>query len=381
MKRVTIGMIGGGEGAFIGEVHRLAMRIDGRFDLVAGALSSDPDRSRRSGAALGLDPGRVYRSYLELLEAEAGRLNAVAVVTPNDSHFPICQAAANAGFSIMCDKPATATLREALDLRKTLARADVFYTLSYAYLGYPLVQEARARIAAGDIGAVRRVNVIYPQGWLAGPAEASGNKQAAWRTDPAQSGIGGAVSDIGTHAFNLAEFVTGLRVDTIAADLAAFGDGRRLDDDAAALMRFENGARGLLLASQICTGEENGLSIAVNGETGALKWRQEEPNTLEIRSLDGRIGILRGGSNAYGLSPAVAARFRTPTGHPEGYLGAFANIYAQFADQLLGDGSKNLPGIEDGVRGMAFVEAMVASSEADAAWVSIQKTIDEGDGP
>ncbi len=345
------------------------MRLDGRFELVAGAFSRDAERSARSGRALGIEAGRSYPSYAAMIEAEAGRLDAVAIVTPNDTHAEASTLAAEAGLAVICDKPATRTLAEALSLRATLDRTGTPYALTHAYLGYPLVHEARVRIARGDLGELRRVDVRYAQGWL---AEDDESPQAAWRTDPGRAGAGGATGDIGTHAFNLAEFVSGVRVESLACDLRAAVAGRRLDDDASALLRFEGGARGTLVCTQVCGGEENGLSLTVSGSEGTLSWRQEEPNTLLVKRSGGEALVVRAGVNAPGLSVQAASMFRTPTGHPEGYLGAFATLYGAFAETVLtGERPSWLSGIADGVRGLAFVEAMVGSSARDAAWVAL----------
>ncbi|MDJ0922649.1 MAG: Gfo/Idh/MocA family oxidoreductase [Henriciella sp.] len=373
--RVRVGMVGGGIGAFIGEVHRTAMRIDGRFDLVCGAFSSNPDRSRQSGAELGIAPSRAYPDYQTMIAAEQAlpedaRMHAVVIVTPNDTHLPVSKAAIEAGFHVICDKPATRTLAEAIELRDVIEASDRHYLLTHTYLGYPLIWEAQARVARGDLGAVRRVVVQYPQDWLSEPIEQSDQKQAAWRTDPARSGPSGCFGDIGTHAFNLAETITGLKVTELCADLHTHVAGRRLEDDGAALLRFENGARGVLMASQISAGEENGLRIEVFGEKAGLSWRQEEPNTLWFMPLGEPYQRLRAGGGY--LTDRTLAGFRTPAGHPEGYLEAFANLYAQFADSFLtGSGMDHLPGIEDGVRGMAFLDAALASSAAQS-WTKIE---------
>ena len=378
MERVRIGMIGGGEGAFIGAVHRAAMRLDGRFDLLAGAFSRDAARSACSGRALGVAPDRSYPTYAAMIAAEESALDAVAVVTPNDTHAEASALAAQAGLAVICDKPATRTLAEAMDLGGTLAETRTLYALTHAYLGYPLVHEAQARIARGDLGVIRRVDVRYVQGWLAKP---DGSKQADWRTDPVRAGAGGATGDIGTHAMNLAEFVSGARVEALACDLRAAVPERALDDDASALLRLSGGVRGTLVCSQVCAGEENGLRLTVSGDEGTLSWRQEAPNTLTIKRAGGETLCVRAGQGAPGLTEGASAMFRTPMGHPEGYLEAFAALYGAFADAVLtGERPAWLPGIEDGVRGLAFVEAMVASSARDATWVSLDKTIRKGAG-
>ncbi|MBB4657541.1 Gfo/Idh/MocA family protein [Parvularcula dongshanensis] len=371
---VRIGMVGGGEGAFIGEVHRLAMRISGRFALVCGALSSDPDRARRSGRMLRLPEARSYPSYEAMIERELAlppeeRMEAVAVVTPNHMHLPVSKAALEAGFHVISDKPATRTLDEAIELRAAVGAAPGVYALTHTYLGYPMVAEAIDRVARGELGEVRRIVVQYPQEWLTDPVEGEGQKQASWRTDPALSGPSGCFGDIGTHAFNLAETIAGVRVSELCADLTAHVEGRRLEDDGAALLRFENGARGVLLASQVSPGEENGLRIEVFGDKAGLRWAQEEPNTLWLMPTAAPHQRLRAGGGY--LSELASARCRTPMGHPEGYLEAFANLYDLFADAVrTGTRSSALPGIEDGVRGMAFLDASLRSSRRES-WTKI----------
>ena len=298
--RIRLGMVGGGQGAFIGAVHRAAARLDGAWQLVAGAFSRDPDNCRQTGAELGLDPARCYASWEDLLVGEARmapdqRAECVAVVTPNHLHFPIARAALEAGFHVMSDKPATRTLEEAEQLSEIVSRGQCLYGLTHTYLGYPMVAEARNLVASGKLGTVRKVYVEYLQGWLSGAAEAQGSKQAKWRTDPARSGAGGAIGDIGTHAFTLAEWVSGQSVVSLAAQLNTFVEGRLVDDDAAALLRFDGGASGVLVSSQVCTGEENGLQIRVYGDRGGLHWKQMDPEVLLYRSADGQARILRAG--------------------------------------------------------------------------------------
>ena len=376
-------MIGGGRGAFIGAVHRIAAGIDGEVELVCGAFSSDPQRSKDSGADLYLPPERCYGTFEEMMEKEAAlpegeRMDFVAIVTPNHVHFPAAKAALEAGFNVLSDKPATFDLAEAKELEKIVEKSGKLYGLTHNYTGYPLVKEARAMVAAGKLGKIRKVVVEYPQGWLATRLEASDQKQAAWRTDPKRSGAAGCVGDIGTHAENLAEYITGLKISELAADLTAFVDGRLLDDDANMLLRFDNGAKGVLHCSQISVGEENNLNIRVYGETGGLEWHQNEPNTLLVKSLDGPTQVFRTGNGYLGAEAASAAR--TPPSHPEGYLEAFANIYKNFANHLRAviDGTEpdavalDYPKISDGVRGMAFIEAVVASSKNNAAWTKIE---------
>ena len=366
-----MGMVGGGQGAFIGDVHRLAARLDGQIELVCGAFSRDAENSRATGQQLGLDLSRCYPDYQTMMRAESAlppetRMDFVAIVTPNHVHFPVAKAALEAGFHVLSDKPATLNLDEARELAKIVQKHDMLaYGLTHTYLGYPLVSAARSIVAEGGIGKVRKVFVEYIQGWLAGEVD---NKQADWRTDPARSGISGCMGDIGTHAHNLAEFVTGKIMTHVAADLSIFVEGRRLDDDGSALFRMEDGVKGVLSASQVCVGKENTLTIRVYGETGGLEWNQEEPNTLIRTYTDRPTEILRA---AQGYLPDdVAAGFRTPPGHPEGYIEAFANIYLEFAHALQTQGGVSA-GMDAAVRGMAFVEALVESSNNNSAWTEI----------
>ena len=366
-----MGMVGGGQGAFIGAVHRLAARLDGEVKLVCGAFSRDAENTMATGASLGLDPARCYADFNAMMRAEAAlpqdeRMEFVAIVTPNHMHFPVAKAALEAGFHVLSDKPATLNMTEARELATIVERTGLHYALTHTYLGHPMVREMQAIVAEGGIGAVRKVFVEYIQGWLAEPVE---GKQADWRTDPARSGAAGAIGDIGTHAHNLAEFVTGQTVDSVAADLTAFVPGRRLDDDGSALFRMSGGAKGVLNASQVCVGRENTLSIRVFGETGGLEWHQEEPNTVLRHYLDQPTQVLRAAS--VGLHDSTSALFRTPAGHPEGYLEAFANIYLEFADAVR-SGAPVAAGMNSALRGMAFIDAMVESSNNDAAWTEIK---------
>jgi len=366
-------LIGGGPGAFIGPIHRLAAEMDGRIALVAGAFSSDPARSREGGMQYGIDPDRAYPDFATMLASERDRIDGidmVAVVTPNHAHFAAATAALKAGFAVMSDKPATTTLTDARALAEVVASTDRPYALSYTYSGYPLVREGRARIAAGALGSVRRVMVDYPQGWLAAPLERGANKQAAWRVDPASSGVGGCIGDIGVHAFHLAEFMTGLRVTELLADLGTVVEGRALDDDVAVLLRFEGGVRGVLTASQVATGERNGLTIRIYGEKAGMVWRQEQPDRLDILHSDARSETIWGGGDALGVDARVSSR--TPGGHPEGYLEAFANLYRDFADLIQGGAAPLLPGIDAGIRSMAFIEAAVAASRNCAGWIKFE---------
>jgi predicted dehydrogenase len=370
MRRLRMGMIGGGPGSFIGPIHRIAAELDREIELVAGVFSSNAERSAEAGESYRIDPARAYPSLDAMFAAEKARgdgIDFVCVVSPNHHHLPAARAALAAGVPVISDKPATATLAEARELVECVKAAGLPYGLTHTYTGYPLVREARARIAAGALGKVRKVVVEYPQGWLAGEAE---GKQAEWRVDPAKSGPGGCIGDIGTHAFQLAEFVTGLKVTELLADLGAVVPGRLVDDDCSIFLRFENGARGVLLASQIEVGEMNGLRIRVYGETGGLIWKQEVPNTLTINTIDGRTEVVHAGGSQ--LGPDAASRTRTPTGHPEGYLEAFANIYRDFAAVLRGESAPLLPGIEDALRGMTFIDTAVAASRDQSGWVALQ---------
>ncbi|MDT8761011.1 Gfo/Idh/MocA family oxidoreductase [Sphingomonas psychrotolerans] len=385
--KLRYGMVGGGEGAFIGAVHRMAAALDGDYQLVCGAFSSDAARNRRSADILGIDPARAYPTLEALLAAEAAlpedqRMQALAIVTPNHLHAPAAIAALDAGFHVMSEKPMALNLAEALAIEQAVARSDRLYGLAFTYSGYPLVEEARLRVARGDLGAIRLVQVEYSQGWLSQPIDRDGQKQAEWRTDPARAGLGGCLGDIGTHAFQLAEHVSGLLVEEISADLTTHVPGRRLDDDAAALLRFAGGARGVLKASQIAAGDENGLRLRIHGEKGGLDWSQMEPNTLTLRWLDRPAEIVRAGGP--GLDPATAARFRTPAGHPEGYIEAFANLYRSFGRVLRAGGSHPprgapdwFPGITDGLRTMTFVEAAIENSMGDAKWTSLARLLDQ----
>lgn len=382
MTKVRMGMVGGGEGAFIGAVHRMAAALDGEIELVCGAFSSDPARARRSGENLFLDSGRVYADYRQMVADEAAlpvgeRMDFVAIVTPNHLHYPVTAAALEAGFHVLCDKPATVSLDEALKLRELITRSGLIYGLAYTYNGYPMVKEARARVAAGELGRIRKILVEYPQGWLSLPEERTGNKQAEWRSDPARSGLSGCIGDIGVHAANLAEYISGLRITELCADLAVTVEGRRLDDDGSILLRFEDGARGVLTASQVCAGEENALRIRVYGERGGLEWSQQEPNTLVAKWLDSPAQMLRAAAGY--LSQEAQKHCRTPGGHPEGYLEAFANLYRDFADcvrragrgEQAGQSWDQVPGIDEGVRGMAFIETAVSSSNSEQKWLAL----------
>jgi len=376
-RKLRMGMVGGGRGAFIGAVHRMAATLDGRIELAAGAFSADPERSRLSGEDLLLPKGRVYGSYAEMIERESARpsgerIDFVAIVTPNHEHCPAARAALLGGFPVMCDKPLALNLAEARELRALVRKTGLLFGLTHNYSGYPMVKEARHRVAAGDLGRIRRVVAEYPQGWLSSALEATGQKQAEWRIDPARAGASCCIGDIGTHAAHLAEYVTGLPIVAIASELTTFVPGRALDDDASVLLRLGSGARGVLWASQVAIDEENGLNLRVYGEKGSLQWRQEEPNTLLLKWPDRPREILRTGTNYGRLSREALGATRLPAGHPEGYLEAFANLYKDFASALLEGGKPDVPTVDDGVRGMAFIEACVESSKASGRWTKLE---------
>lgn len=386
-RKIRMGMIGGGKGAFIGVVHRMAATLDGEIELVCGAFSSNPQKSKESGEELYLPCDRVYGSFEEMIRREKElpedqRMDFVAIVTPNFMHFPPAKLALENGFHVVCDKPATFNLTEAIEMKEIIDKSGLLFALTHNYTGYPMIKEARNLIKSGKLGKIRKVIVEYPQGWLAAPVENSGNnKQADWRTDPEKAGISCCMGDIGTHAENLAEYVTGLQIKELCADLSTFVDGRVLDDDGNILLRFEGGAKGILHASQISVGEENDLNIRVYGEKGGLQWHQMEPNTLVLKYNDLPSEIYRtGGKHAY-LSKNALAHTRLPAGHPEGYLEAFANIYRNFAITLRArlEGKTpeplyaDFPGIEDGIRGMAFIETAVKSSQSDQKWVKMNE--------
>ncbi len=380
-RKLRMGMVGGGRGAFIGSTHRMAAQMDGLIELVCGAFSSDPKRSKLSGKDFFLPANRVYGSYKEMFEKEnqlpeGDRMDFVSIVTPNHLHYPVAMAALDAGFHVVCDKPMTMTVKEAKDLEKKVKQTKKLFCLTHNYTGYPMIKEARDMVKSGQIGKIRKVVAEYPQGWLAANIEKDGNKQAGWRTDPKQAGSTCCMGDIGSHAENLAEYVTGLQIEELCAELTTFVPGRQLEDDGNVLVRFNNGARGIIWASQIATGEENQLNIRVYGEKGSLEWHQEEPNSLIVRWLDKPKEIRRTG---VGIGKISAGATRLPAGHPEGYLEAFAVLYKNFANALaaLLDGKKveesscDYPQVSDGVRGMQFLEAVVRSNKAKQKWVKM----------
>ncbi len=379
-RRLRLGMVGGGQGAFIGAVHRFAARMDDRYELVAGAFSSTPERSRASGAELGLDPARCYGSFAEMAEAEKGRedgIDVVSIVTPNDMHWPAAREFLERGIHVICDKPLTTTLADAQALAQMVERSGCVFVLTHNYTGYPMVRQARAMIEEGLLGRIRVVQAEYAQDWLTTKVENTGHKQAAWRVDPKRSGPAGCTGDIATHAMNLAAFISGLRLESLAADLASFVEGRVLDDNAHILLRFEGGAKGMLWASQVAPGNENVLRIRVYGEKGGLTWAQEDPNYLHFAPYGEPPRLIsRGGA---GSAPVAGRVTRIPSGHPEGYLEAFAQLYRDFAEQVTAaregratsPASLIVPGIEEGMRGMRFIAAAASSSQAGAAWVEL----------
>ena len=375
--RIRLGMVGGGEGAFIGAVHRIASRVDDKYELLAGSLSSTPEKSRRSGEAIGLAPDRIYDDYESMAKAEARRpdgIEAVAIVTPNHVHAGPTYAFLKAGVHVICDKPLTTSLAEAKKMQAAVEKSGRIFALTHNYTGYPLVRRMREMVRGGDLGEIRLIQVEYPQDWLTGPTETTGNKQAEWRVDPKRSGAGGALGDIGTHAYNLADYVTGLELAELSADLTSFGAGRQLDDNAQIMLRFANGGRGAIWASQVAPGNENGLMLRVYGTKGGLSWRQDNPNFLFWSPYEKSTRIVtRGGPEA---GQAAGRVTRVPPGHPEGYLEGFANIYSEVAEAIKAarTGKKppkgvHFPTIEDGVRGLAFVQAAVKSSKANGKWV------------
>ena len=380
--KLKMGMVGGGPGAFIGRIHRMAAELDGDAQLVCGAFSSDPERSREAGSSFHLAPDRVYESYARMFEVEVGqpfaqRMDFVVIATPNHLHYEPARLALESGFHVVVDKPMCFSLEEARALQEVVERSGKILAVTYTYSGYPMVKQARSLVADGRIGRVRKIYAEYTQGWLSSNLEASGSKQASWRTDPARSGAGGAIGDIGTHVAHLAEYVSGLSITHVNAMLNTFVQGRRLDDDSSMLVRFDNGASGVLVATQIAAGEENNLSIRLYGDKGAIEWQQLEPNSLVVRSPEGPVEIFRTG-RVY-LEEAAARNSRTPPGHPEGYIEAFANLFGAFFRAVRAQaGGANIdlrdydvPGVTDGVRGMAFIEAVIRSAQSDQKWTEL----------
>jgi predicted dehydrogenase len=378
-KRIRLGMVGGGSGAFIGAVHRMAARLDDRFELVAGALSSTPEKAMASGQELGLDPSRTYASYKEMAIREArlkDGIEAVSIVTPNHVHYEAAKEFLKRGIHVICDKPLTSNLADAKKLKKAADESGALFILTHNYTGYPMVRQAREMIANGELGQIRVVQVEYAQDWLTEAVEQTGAKGAVWRTDPAQSGAGGSTGDIGTHAYNIASFVTGLSLESLAADLDSFVEGRRLDDNAHVMLRFEGGAKGMLWCSQVAPGNENGLRLRVYGTKGGIEWAQENPNYLWFTPFGEQKRLIT--RNGAGAGLAAGRVSRIPSGHPEGYLEAFATIYTEAA-HAINAAKKGVavgkavvyPTVDDGVKGVAFVEACVASSKKNGGWVKL----------
>ncbi len=386
-RKLNMGMVGGGPGAFIGEVHRRASRLDGGIELVAGAFDINPSKSKQMGRELGLNSRRVYRNYEEMIGKElklpeGERIDFVSITTPNNWHFPIARDFLNAGFHVMCEKPMTISVKEAKDLRTLVKKSRRVFGLMHNYTGYPMVKLARDLARQGELGKIRKIVVQYPQGWLATALEKTGQMQAAWRTDPKQSGGAGCMGDIGTHAENLSEYITGLKITHICADLTIFVKGRRLDDDGNCLLRFNNGARGVLHASQVSIGEENNLAIWVYGEQKSLEWHQEHPNYLYVKVPDGPVQVWRRGNDYVGArSPAAGRATRLPSGHPEAFFEAFANNYRNFADTVRARMTRtkpdplmlDFPSVNDGVRGMCFIETVLASTKSKQKWTAFKK--------
>ena len=380
MQPIRMGMIGGGEGAFIGAVHRHAAGLDGNYQLVCGAFSRNEENNTRTASALNVSTSRTYDSWQSMLEEEAKlpeqqRMQVVVIVTPNHLHVPISLAAIKAGFHVFCEKPAGISFAEVKELQDVIHASESLYGLAHTYLGYPMVWQARHLVESGKLGKIRKVYVEYPQGWLSGEEETH-NKQAQWRTDPAISGATGAMGDIGTHAFGLVEFVLNDSVTSLCGELNTHVEGRRLDDDGAALIKTKKGASGVLIASQVCTGEENALKIRVFGDKGGLEWRQMEPNSVIYRPVDAPYQVYRAGQGQVGLCDAASARCRVPAGHPEGYLEAMANLYTDFAKAVSANQkgkADGVPGINSGIRGMVFIDAMLASTDSDTKWESVSQ--------
>src|SRR5262249_27843497 len=382
-RKLRMGMVGGGQGAFIGGVHRIAAALDGQIELVAGVFSRDFQNTRATGKILYLDPARLYRSAVDMAAAEAARpssdrIDFVSIVTPNDAHFAPAKAFLEAGFHVVCDKPLALTVEQAEELARVVEKTGRVFALTHNYTGYPLVRHARHLFRSGQMGTVRKVIVEYLQDWLMEPLEKQGSKQAAWRTNPAESGIGGAIGDIGTHAFNLVEYVTGDLVNGVSADLSTFLPDRKLDEDVNALLRFQNGGKGVLTVSQIATGEENGLRLRVYASKGAILWSQENPNYMEVYRHGLPRETLSRGRSEY-LAPSATAVTRTPWGHPEGYLEAFANLYAGAIEAIrrhidgnpMASSNYDFPTVHDGVRGVRFIYASVESSRNGGAWMAL----------
>jgi len=382
-RKIKLGMAGGGIGSFIGAVHRKAAALDGQFELVCGAFSSSPERSRATGRELYLPESRVYDTYHQMFEAEKAlpeeeRMDVVAIVTPNHLHYEPAKIALESGFHVICDKPVTYALKEAEDLKLRIEKTGLLFALTHTYAGYPMVKQARDMLAGGVLGEIRKVVVKYPQGWLSDRIEQI-NKQAAWRTDPERAGKAGAMGDIGTHAEHLLKYITGLKILEICADISTLVEGRKLDDDGNILLRLQNGATGVMHVSQICAGEENDLGIYIYGEKGGMEWHQQEPNTLWLKHKDRPDEKYRSGIDNEYLSKNALSHCRLPAGHPEGYLEAFANIYVNVATTIRARRNDedpppwaDFPTIEDGIEGMQFIEALLKSEQSSDKWVKIE---------
>ena len=384
-RKIRMGMVGGGRESLIGPIHRIAAQMDNKIELIAGAFSSTAEKSRLSGNDLLISSDRIYDDYKQMIASESvlsddRKIDFISIVTPNNFHYDVAKEALSAGFHVVCDKPITMNLDQALSLEEEVNKSDLIFCLTYNYTGYPMVKEARQMILNGDLGSVRKVVVEYPQGWLADAIENVGNKQAAWRSDPAQAGPSSCMGDIGTHCANLAEYITGLSISEVCADLTTFVSGRQLDDDGSVLLRFNNGAKGILWASQVAIGMENALKIRIYAEKGTLEWAQEEPNSLWVRFGDRPAEIRRTATDFVGT--LASSNVRLPAGHPEGYIEAFANIYRAFAEDLstVIEGTKNqdfspdYPNVRDGVRGMYFINAVVKSLISNEKWIPLVDT-------
>jgi predicted dehydrogenase len=386
-RKLRMGMVGGGPGAFIGEVHRKAARMDGQIELVAGAFDINPRKSKQMGKQLYLNSKRVYRTYKEMIERELKlpqqeRIDFVSITTPNNWHFPIARDFLQAGFNVMCEKPMTFTSQEARQLKKIVKKSRKVFALMHNYTGYPMVKLARDIVKNGELGKIRKIVVQYPQGWLASLLERTGQQQAAWRTDPKQSGASCCIGDIGTHAENLAEYITGLKMTHICADLTTFVKGRKLEDDGNCLIRYNNGAKGVLHSSQISIGEENGLAIWIYGELKGIEWYQEHPNYLYVKVPDGPVQVWRRGNEYVGeKSPAAARGTRLPSGHPEAFFEAMANVYQNFVDTIRARLTRtkpdplalDFPNVNDGLRGMLFIDTVLASAKSKQKWTKMKK--------
>jgi len=385
-RKLKMGMLGGGPGAFIGDVHRKAVRIDGNIDIVAGAFDIDPVKSKQTGNELGLDPKRVYDDYIKMIEGELSlnvseRIDFVSITTPNNWHFPMARDFLKAGFNVMCEKPMTISVEEALELKNIVEETGKVFGLMHTYTGYPMVKLGKDLIKKGELGEIRKIVVQYPQGWLTNPIEKTGQMQASWRTDPKQTGAGGSIGDIGIHAANLAEYMTGLKITEVSADITSFVEGRPVDDDANSLLHFDNGAKGVLFCSQISVGEENNLAIWIYGEKKSIEWHQEDPNYLIVKDGENPLQVWkRGNQYVNDISKAAARASRLPSGHPEALLEAIANIYNNFGDTIRNKENnleidenliRDFPNVDDGVRGMKFIDAVIKNSNGNEKWTLI----------